>query len=182
MQTDGDQYDRAYYACHYGPLPYDRGEKHWAIFFGGIADELIRSFAPRRVFDAGCAVGFLVEAFWDRGVEAYGRDISDHAISQVRPELRPYCAAGSIAVPIDGRYDLITCIEFLEQMEESAAISAVAAMTRATDDFKEPTHINVRPAIYRRRLFADQGFALRIANAARPDGADGGDAGVRWGI
>lgn len=80
MLTSQSQYGENYYRCHCGPLPYDRSCAHWATFFGGIADTLIRSFRPARVFDAGCALGFLVEAFWDRGVEAWGRDISDFAI------------------------------------------------------------------------------------------------------
>ena len=74
---DRSIYDESYYRSHCGPLPYDRSEPHWGKFFGAIADELIRTFRPRRVFDAGCAHGFLVEALWDRGVEAWGRDISE---------------------------------------------------------------------------------------------------------
>ena len=34
---------------------------------GAIADDLIRTFRARRMFGAGCADGFLVEALWDRG-------------------------------------------------------------------------------------------------------------------
>jgi len=168
----GEAYGSEYYAKHCGPVPYDRESPEWQQFFGTIADQLIRTLRPRRVFDAGCAHGFLVEALRDRGVEAWGRDISTFAISQVRPDLRPYCAVGSIADPIEGRYDLVTCIEVLEHMEEDAAIRAVAAMTAATDrllfsssptDFDEPTHINVRPTLYWLRLFAERGFAPRSA-------------------
>ena len=98
-------YGADYYRSHCGPLAYDRSEPHWSKFFGDIADELIRVFRPRRVFDAGCAHGFLVEAFWDRGVQAWGRDISGFAISQVRPDIKPFCTVGSLAEPIEGRYD-----------------------------------------------------------------------------
>ena len=38
--------------------------------------------AGARVLDIGCAKGFLVQAFRDLGVEAYGIDISAYAISQ----------------------------------------------------------------------------------------------------
>src|SRR5258708_4713731 len=114
------EYGPGYYRKHCGPLPYDRSCPHWGIFFGGVAETLIRSFRPRRVFDAGCALGFLVEAFWDRGVEAWGRDISEFAISEVRVDLRGFCSVGSVADPIEGRFDLITCIEVLEHMPEAA--------------------------------------------------------------
>ena len=122
------------------------------------------------MFDAGCAHGFLVEALWDRGVEARGRDISAFAISQVRPDVRAYCATGSIADPITGHYDLVTCIEVLEHMNEPDAIQAIAEMTKVTDrilfssspnDFAEPAHVNVKPMLYWLRLFAAQGFAPR---------------------
>jgi SAM-dependent methyltransferase len=161
-------FNSQYYATSCGSQPYDHSDPYWGVFFGRIADELIRSFRPKRVFDAGCAHGFLVEALWDRGVEAWGRDISSFANSDVRPDMRPYCAVGSIADPIEGRYDLITCIEVLEHMPEAEAIRAIGTMASATDrilfsssptDFKETTHINVRPPIYWLRLFADQGFA-----------------------
>ena len=161
-------YGSEYYAKHCGPIAYDRSHPHWSNFFGGIASELIRSFRPTRVFDGGCAHGFLVEAFWDRGVEAWGRDISEFAISQVRPDIKKFCSVGSIANSIIGRYDLVVCIEVVEHMPEEEAIRAIVSMTAVTDqivfsssstDLTEPTHINVRPPIYWLRLFQAQGFA-----------------------
>jgi glycosyltransferase involved in cell wall biosynthesis/SAM-dependent methyltransferase len=167
-EISDELYGPEYYAKHCGPMAYQRSCPHWSAFFGSIAEQLIRSFQPRRVFDAGCAHGFLVEAFWDRGVEAWGRDISSYAISQLRPDMRPYCTAGSIAERIEGRYDLVTCIEVLEHIGEDQAAQAITMMTAITDrilfsssptDFDEPTHINVRPPLYWLRLFAEHGFA-----------------------
>ncbi len=160
-------YGPAYYATHCGPLPYERSP-HWLQFFGNIADELVRAFAPRRAFDAGCAHGFLVESLWDRGVEAYGRDISAFAISQVRADVRPFCEVGSIADPVGGAYDLVTCIEVLEHMPAEEAEGAISAITEAAptilfssspSDLDEPTHVNVRPTISWLRAFAARGFA-----------------------
>jgi hypothetical protein len=161
-------YGAAYYTSHCGSIPYDRSEEHWGRFFGNVADELIRIFRPSRVFDAGCAHGFLVEALWDRGVEAWGRDISEFAISNVRTDIRHYCKAGSLTEKIEGRYDLVVSIEVLEHMTEADGKQAIANMTAVADrivfssspdDFTEPTHINVKPAIYWMRLFAANGFA-----------------------
>ncbi len=101
-----ETYGAEYYASHCG-LTYGREEPHWGRFFGGIADHIVRSLRPRRVFDAGCAHGFLLEALWDRGVEAWGRDISHFAVSEVRVDLRSFVAQGSIAEPIEGDYDLV---------------------------------------------------------------------------
>jgi SAM-dependent methyltransferase len=164
-------YGERYYACHCGPVPYDRSQLVWGEFFGSIADELLRTFRPRRVFDAGCAHGFLVEAFWDRGVAANGRDISKFAISNTRMDIRQYCSVGSLTEPIEGPFDLITCIEVLEHMTEEESIAAIANMTSAADrivfsssptDLTEPTHINVKPPIYWIETFAAHDFAPLI--------------------
>ena len=161
-------YGPDYYASHCGDQPYARSAPSWVEFYGRVSDEIVRSLAPRRVFDAGCAIGFIVEALWDRGVEAHGRDISPYAISQVRADMRAYCAEGSIADPIDGEYDLVLCIEVLEHMPEAEALQAIEFITAAAPrvlfssspiDLNEPTHINVRPTIYWLRRFAEAGFA-----------------------
>jgi cellulose synthase/poly-beta-1,6-N-acetylglucosamine synthase-like glycosyltransferase len=160
-------YNAEYYRQHCGPIPYGR-TRPWLEFFAHTADALIRSVKPRRVFDAGCAWGFLVEAFRDRGVEAWGVDLSPYAIGQVRQDLRPYCRMGSLTEPIEGSFDLITCIEVLEHMPENDAEQAVRNLCGATDtilfsstpsDFAEPTHVNVRPVVSWLHLFSEQGFS-----------------------
>ena len=128
----GSEYDAEYFGNRFGPIPYDRNQ-HWWLFFWGIADQIIRSLNPKRVFDAGCAMGLLVEAFWDRGVEARGVDISSYAISKVRPDMKPHCRLGSLVDPIDGRYDLVTCIEVLEHMQPEEAQVAIRNLTAASD-------------------------------------------------
>jgi SAM-dependent methyltransferase len=167
--TGREVYDREYYARCTGDLPYDH--PNCQEFFGRIADEVTRSFRPRRVFDAGCALGYLVQAFWDRGVEAWGRDISQYAHSRIRPDLRTYCSIGSISDPIEGEYDLVTCIEVLEHMPEEQAARAVENMANVTDrvlfssspiDFKEATLITVRPPLYWLRLFANCNFSPNV--------------------
>jgi glycosyltransferase involved in cell wall biosynthesis len=169
-ETPQHIYEQDYYKSHLGEIPYERNE-HWLSFFGGIADNLIRSLHPARVFDAGCAWGFLVEALQDRGVDAWGRDISEYAIANVRQDMRPYCDAGSIAEPIEGRYDLITCIEVLEHMPEDEGRRAIHNMCAAADtilfssspsDFGEESHINVHSPLYWMKAFAAENFSPDI--------------------
>lgn len=168
-------YDGEYYHSHCGDVPYTADSAHWKDFYSRVADEVVRSCTPKRVFDAGCAIGFLVAAFWDRNVEAHGRDISEFAISQARPDVREFCSVGSIADPIDGDFDLVTCIEVLEHMPERDALEAIASITRAAprilfsstpSDFNEPTHVNVRPTLYWLRHFAEAGFAPVVGHDA----------------
>ena len=56
-------------------------KKNWMPFFEILADKIIDIFNPKFVLDAGCACGYLVEALRDRGVEAFGIDISEYAIT-----------------------------------------------------------------------------------------------------
>lgn len=160
-------YGPEYYASHLG-LPYERAEPHWLRFFGAVAEHILRELKPARVFDLGCAKGFLVEALRDRGVEAWGSDISEYAIGEVRPDLRAFCSVASATEPISGRYDLVTCIEVLEHLSEADGKAAIRNMGAVTDvvlfsstpaDFVEPTHLNVQPVLYWLKLFRDCGFA-----------------------
>jgi len=158
-------FDAKYYQTGLG-LPYERSD-HWLNFFGGIADQIIRSLRPRTVLDVGCALGFLVEGLWDRGIPSYGFDISSFAIAQVRRDIQPYCRQASILEPIAGRYDLITCIEVLEHLHPEETTAAIANLASASDailfsssptDLTESTHFNVRPTIGWLKLFAEAGF------------------------
>jgi hypothetical protein len=108
-----------------------------------------------------------VEALRDRGVEAYGIDISNYAIGEVRRDIRPYCRVASATDPLLIDYDLIVCIEVLEHLSEADGRLAISRLCKCTkdilfsstpDDFTEPTHINVRPRAYWDALFAEQGF------------------------
>jgi GT2 family glycosyltransferase/SAM-dependent methyltransferase len=160
-----DEYGPEYFATGCG-RPYERTAE-WLNFFSVIADQIIRTLHPRRVLDAGCAMGFLVEAFWDRGVYCEGIDISKYAISKVRRDIKDYCSVGSLTDPIPGRFDLITCIEVLEHLRPETVRSAVANLCAASDvilfsstpsDLDEPTHHNVRPPIYWLQLFSEFDF------------------------
>ena len=83
----GDASFDAYYFTHGCGRPYQRDE-HWTRFFGAIADHLVSSIQPRRVLDAGCALGLLVEALRDRGVDAEGIDLSSYAIANIHAPIK----------------------------------------------------------------------------------------------
>lgn len=158
-------FDAFYYANCCGK-PYERNAE-WLAEFGRIADRIVADIHPMRVMDAGCAIGLLVEALRGRGVEAWGVDISAHAIERVHDPVRAFCRAGSIAEPFDGRYDLITCIEVVEHMPPTDAERAVANLCAHADDVlfssspidhREPTHVNVHPPEHWAEMFARHGF------------------------
>ena len=163
-------YNEEYYHNGCGPIPYEEPE-HWVEFFGMIADRIVNDLHPRTVLDAGCAMGYLVAALRDRGVEAYGVDISEYAISKVREDVRPFCRVASLteAFPNDllQHYDLVVTIEVLEHLYAEDGKKAIANLCKCADtvlfsstpdDFEERTHVNVQQREYWARLFFEQGF------------------------
>ena len=69
--------------------------KYTKDFLKNIAGRIYEDRKPESVLDVGCAMGYLVEALRDLGVEAYGVDVSEYAISKVREDLKPFCKAAS---------------------------------------------------------------------------------------
>lgn len=162
---DDTAFDAHYFANCCG-RPYRRDE-HWLNFFGVIAESIATTIQPRRVLDAGCAMGLLVEALRARGIDAHGVDLSSYAIANVYEPVRPYCSQASITEEFSGHYDLIVSIEVLEHMPPREGEAAIANCCRHTDDvlfsstpsdFREPTHVNVQPPEYWAELFARHGF------------------------
>jgi hypothetical protein len=156
----------AHYFRHDCGVPYERND-HWLEFFGRIADGIARELEPASVLDAGCAMAFLVEALRKRGVEAWGIDISDFAISRVHESVRDHCRVASITEPLPRRYDLIVCIEVLEHLPPADTDAAIANLCANTDrlllsssptDYGEATHLNVRAPEAWSALLAREGF------------------------
>ncbi|RTE08163.1 glycosyltransferase [Paenibacillus whitsoniae] len=168
---DKSLYNEEYYNTSFGGIPYNRDSYngHWIKFFSNISKQIENNYKPIRVLDVGCAKGFVVEGLRDLGVNAYGFDISETAIAEVRQDIQPYCRTGAIddASMYDGAYDLITCIEVLEHVPAVMAEAAIKLMCEHTSqivfssspsDFDEPTHINVQSPAYWDELFAKYGF------------------------
>ena len=165
----------AYYYAHSCGRPYGR-DAEWLRFFATIADRIDADIAsvarasqdtPTRVLDAGCAMGLLVEALVERGMDAHGIDISDYAIGQAAAAIADRVRVGSLTTPLEGRYDLIVCIEVLEHMPAEDARVALANLCAHSDDilfsssptdFTETTHVNVQPPEAWAEAFARQGL------------------------
>jgi 2-polyprenyl-3-methyl-5-hydroxy-6-metoxy-1,4-benzoquinol methylase len=167
-------YDRDYYETGFR-IPYRRDVPHWLQFFDQVALGIIGEFNPQTVLDCGCAHGFLVERLRERGVDAWGIDISEYAISQAHPSIAQFVGVMDVTQLPDRRFDVITCIEVLEHLTPGNGWRAVEAMTRNTDVIlfsststpdDEPTHENVQPFAYWRQLFAEFGFAPDASRTA----------------
>jgi 2-polyprenyl-3-methyl-5-hydroxy-6-metoxy-1,4-benzoquinol methylase len=167
----------AVYGAHYydtysgGSYEY---QGHWREWFGSLADNIIRQFNPRTVLDAGCAKGFLVRALRERGVEAYGVDSSEYAVSHAGDEIKPHVWVGSITEPLKDRYDLITCIEVIEHLPAADLPAAASVLAEGSDrlllsstpegsHLAEPSHISMRPPEDWAALFAGAGLLRNLS-------------------
>ncbi len=159
-----------YYTHDCGPTAYGRTEE-WFQVFNRLADRIVDELAPRRVLDVGCAIGLLVEALCERGVDAWGIDVSEYAISQVDAAVADRCFVGDMtdelpaAIPTD--LDLVTCIEVVEHIPAEHGPAAIARLSELgprvlfssePSDFAEPTHVNVLPPEDWSVLFARSGM------------------------
>lgn len=162
-------YNQNYYT-NYDPKPYD-DRVFWMNLFGSIADRIVANLNPSTVLDAGCAMGHLVAALRDRGVAAYGIDVSEYAISQVREDIRPYCVIGSLTEPLPPslptRFDLIVTIEVMEHLTAPDGNKAIKNLCNYSDeiifvstpdDYEDETHFNVQKSDYWVKLFAENGL------------------------
>ena len=153
---------------------------HFVPFFNTIADAIVERFNPKTVLDAGCAVGYLVGALRDRGVEAYGFDISEYAITHVRDDIKPYCFVHSITEKIPKeypqKYDLVLTIEVLEHLFPEMGTKAIANLCQYSDlilfsstpdDITNRTHVNVQLPEYWAKEFANNGFYRELAHSVQ---------------
>lgn len=166
----GKLYNQDYYEMSCGNDSYLE-ENKWTPFYERIADKIIETLHPQTVLDVGCAVGYLVTALRDRGVETYGIDVSEYAISKVRNDIKPYCKVCSALEPLPKEfpqsYDLLITIEVAEHLYEADGMRYIENICKYTnniifsstpDDITEKTHFNVQQAEYWSKRFAKNGF------------------------
>lgn len=151
-------------------------EKLWSGFFASIAQNIVDNYNPKTVLDAGCATGYLVRELRKLGVEAYGIDISEYAISLVPAELSAYFNAQSITDPLPEsfpeKFDLVITIEVLEHLFPEDGAVAIKRLcgyadtiifTSTPDDVDDRTHCNVQLPEYWCREFAKNGFFHNVS-------------------
>ena len=168
--TGAEHYD-AYYYEHDCGHDYDWRSEHWRGFFDVMAARLVALFHPTSSLDAGCAKGILVGSLVEQGVDAHGVDISPTAVAVGDPRAAGRLRVGSLTEALGGRYDMVTCIEVVEHLSQPDAEKAMDHICAITDlvvlssspwDFKEATHVNVRPGGHWAAMMFDRGFVRRF--------------------
>lgn len=128
---------------------------------------------PRNALDIGCAKGFQVKSLLYYGIDAHGCDISDWAIAHCEHEAEGRLRQVDIrdGLPYDDAlFDLITCMQVLEHVEEEFLELAVSEMHRVTRRWLfievpfgnypvgDPTHVSYFPITFWLKLFKKCGF------------------------
>lgn len=94
---------------------------HWQVMesFRWIAKVLVDSFHPIRSIDMGCSGGGLVRALEELGVNAIGVDGSPAAVGRTPGKILLHDLRCAQSIPWNaGIYDLVTCCDVLEHIEQ----------------------------------------------------------------
>jgi 2-polyprenyl-6-hydroxyphenyl methylase/3-demethylubiquinone-9 3-methyltransferase len=108
----------------------DRVDQHWAL------DEHSRTpLAGKTALDVGCGAGLLAEPLARLGARVTGIDATPEVIAVARQHaaaigLEVDYRAGDVQ-QLDGRFDLITCMEVIEHVADAAAFVRALAVRLA---------------------------------------------------
>lgn len=123
------------------------------------AGRILAMVPATTVLDVGCGPGLLVQAFVVKGADASGIDASELAVSTAPPDARDRLRVASVAAPIEGHYDLITCIDVLAHLDPASGHDAIDSMAAATDRVVFSSSLLDTPQWAAR--FAERGFFRR---------------------
>ncbi len=96
---------------------------------------LIKIFLkPKNCLDIGCGPGYLVKYLRKLGIDAYGLEISKHAVELVDDEVKPFIKQGDIAkVPFkDNDFDLVVSYDLLEHLDQQEIYKGVTESIRVS--------------------------------------------------
>ena len=78
-------------------------------------------FNPKRVLDVGCAKGYMVKAFREQGMEAWGVDVSEYALSASPEDIRKHLYRVDLnkdSLPFSDEYfDCVTLLGTIECLD-----------------------------------------------------------------
>ncbi len=97
-----------------------------------------RHLRPRRALDVGCALGLVVQALREVGVEAWGVDLSRYAVTHGPSDVRRFLTQGDLlrGLPFpSGSFEVVTCLETLEHLRPEDIDAALAELARVSSRY-----------------------------------------------
>jgi ubiquinone/menaquinone biosynthesis C-methylase UbiE len=96
------------------------------------ADYIMSKAGRGKTLDIGCAMAFLVKRLRDRGVDAWGIDISEYAISHGPEDVKPYLKVGSAGkLPWDDKeFDMVVSFSTFEHLPKGIVRKAISEAIR----------------------------------------------------
>lgn len=131
--------------------------------------ELLAKFNPSRALDVGCATGSLVKALLERGIDAYGVDVSAYAVnsSPIKDRLK-WVDIEEESLPFpDQHFDMVTSLETLEHLNNpERAISEISRVLKSSGFFymtvplssNVKEHVSVLPRSQWLKILQKYGF------------------------
>jgi GT2 family glycosyltransferase/glycosyltransferase involved in cell wall biosynthesis len=135
-------------------------------FFETLAEWVAHDSHLHSILAVGRTASFLVEDLRQRGVSAFGLDVSAEAVQKVSGAIQPFCRVGSITEPLPQTYDLIIFVGDLADLSPQELAQTVENFCQHSDDViftiepnqQDAKQPNVQPPVYWAELFARHGF------------------------
>ena len=162
---DAALYDETYFARHCGSQPMRRDMPERLSSARLVAARIAETLRPKRVFEAGCAIGLLAEALWDQGVVTHGRDLSHYALAQAREGIQPFLMQGCVTEPIEGSYDLVIALDVLDHLEERKVLQALRHLAAAAPQLLFAVPSGKGNPVYQRTVRPLRWWLERLAEA-----------------
>lgn len=179
FRIDPSFYDRDYYMGKKGEYKLRYVQPFFFKIFQHLAN-LYRALIiklwlkPKKCLDVGCGTGYLVKYLRKLGIDAYGVEISQHALDLAPDEVKPFLSKADIVnLPFeDNSFDVVITFDVLEHLERSKIKKAVKETIRVSSKYilhkiytteniwitlthgHDPSHLSVFPKKFWQNLFS----------------------------
>lgn len=135
--------------------------------YEGYAEAIEHLFQPQNVLEVGCAMGFVVKKLREKGIEAYGVDVSEYAVEKAESE---YVSLADAEKPLpfpDKHFDLVVSFDMLEHIPQDKVPIVISEMKRVgrrqyhhityreNEPGKDISHVTLRPIWWWYEQFGD---------------------------